>query len=419
MGMLSSIFNHDIRNQRGPIDDFWYMPAVGKVKSGVDVNEFTAMNYSAVWLAIMFISQTISSLPYQLYKKTGDKKTKALSHPQYRVIHKAPNKYMPAMTFWETLIAHCVSWGNGYAEKQFDRAGRVAALWPIPPNRCKPVMRDGELVYDVTVGTEIITLPRKNVLHIPGLGFDGFCGYSVISMARESIGVGMAAEEFGGRFFGQGAHPGMVVNHPKTLGENGYKKLQHGLSKKYEGLGQAHRLMLLDEGMTMEKIGLPQKDSQYLETREFQITEIARWFNLPPHVLKDLSRATFSNIESQAQELVKYSLRPWMVRTEQHCDLQLLSRTNQATHYHRWNAEGLLRGDSKARAEYYKNMWGLGAMSQDDIRDKEDMDPIPGGYGKTYFVPLNHIPIDKAREYYTQNQITVAGGPGEDTNEEE
>lgn len=395
MGILSSIFQaQDATTHPAPDDDFWYLPFVGKVKSGAEVNEFTAMNYSAVWLAVTFISQTIASLPFQLYRNSNGRKIKATLHRSYKAIHKRPNPYMPAMTFWETMIAHCVSWGNCYAEKVYDGTGVVVALWPIPPNRCTPVMRDKELQYDVKVGTEIVTLPRERVLHIPGIGFDGLKGYSVITMARESIGVGMATEEFGARFFGQGAHPGLVASHPKTLGAEAHKSLEESLNKNYAGLGHAHRMMLLEEGMTLEKIGLPQKDSQYLETREFQITEIARWFNLPPHVLKDLSRATFSNIESQAQELVKYSLRPWMVRIEQHCDLQVLTPVSQGTHYHKWNAEGLLRGDSQARGEFYKSLWNMGAITINDIREKEDMNPVEGG--DAHFVPLNMTTLEHA-----------------------
>jgi HK97 family phage portal protein len=155
-------------------------------------------------------------------------------------------------------------------------------------------------------------------------------------------------------------------------------------------------MMLLEEGMTLEKIGLPQKDSQYLETRQHQIEEIARWFNLPPHVLKDLTHATFSNIESQAQELVKYSLRPWMVRVEQHCDLQILKPESQTTHYHKWNAEGLLRGDSAARSEFYKSLWNMGAVNIDEIREKEDMNPLPDGQGKVHFIPLNTTTLERA-----------------------
>src|SRR6056297_725747 len=394
MGFISSIFKAKNRSRPAPDDDYWYLPFGGKVKSGAKVNEFTALNYSAVWLAVMFISQTIASLPFHLYKSKGDTKVKAKFHPVYRVIHKAPNSYMPAMTFWETLLAHCVSWGNGYAEKVYDNAGNVSALWPIPPNRCTPAIRNNSLEYDIRVGQELITLPRERVLHIPGMGFDGLKGYSVITMARESIGLGMAAEEFGSRFFGQGAHPGLVATHPGKLGEVAHKNLESSLNKNYSGLGHAHRLMLLEEGMQVEKIGLSQKDSQYLETKEFQITEIARWFNLPPHVLKDLSRATFSNIESQAQELVKYSLRPWMVRTEQHCDLQILSLSSRGTHYHRWNAEGLLRGDSTARAEFKKSLWNMGSVTINEIREKEDLNPIEGG--DTHFVPLNMATLEHA-----------------------
>ncbi len=415
MGFLSRIIVNNKARSPAPEDDSWYIPLIGKVKSGVDVNGFTALNFSAVWLAVMFISQTIASLPFQLYRNEGNRRVKAVNHPSYKVIHKFPNPYMPAMTFWETILAHAVSWGNGYAEKTYNVAGRVSNLWPIPPNRCNPVMRNGKIEYDVTVNNEIFTLPRERVLHIPGMSYDGFKGYSVVTMARESIGLGMAAEEFGSRFFGQGAHPGMVAKHPGRLGAEAHEALEKSLKKNYEGLGHAHRMMLLEEGMTLEKIGLPQKDSQYLETREFQITEIARWFNLPPHILKDLTRATFSNIEHMGLELVKYSLRPWMVRVEQHCDLQLLSKTSQGTYYHKWNAEGLLRGDTQARAEFYKALWNMGAVNIDEIREKEDMDPLPDGQGKVHFIPLNTTTLERAISGETENTDLVEQGDEDET----
>lgn len=414
MGFLSNIFNKNIMNNAGPTDDFWYLPTMGKVKSGADVTHQTALSYSAVWSAISFISQTIASLPYHIYKEDQSGKAKASKYPTYQIIHKQPNPWMPAMTFWETIIGHMVSWGNGYAEKQFDRSGNITALWPIPPNRIRLVKHENKMLYEMTIDGKPVYLDRRNILHIPGMGFDGFNGYSVITMARESIGLGMAAEEFGSRFFGQGAQPGMVVSHPGKLGDTGFKNLQHSLSEKYEGLGHAHRLMLLDEGMKMEKVGLPQKDSQYLETRVFQIEEIARWFNLPPHILKNLDKATFSNIESQAQELVKYCLRHWMVRIEQHCDIQLLPAAARKTYYHKWNAEGLLRGDSKARAEFYKSLWNVGAISINEIRAKEDLNPVEGG--DTHFVPLNTVPLETA---INQSVETAGVPPGETENEED
>ena len=248
MGIISNLFNAAKGPSRGPTDDYWYMPVFGKINSGVDVNEYTSLNYSAVFQAILFISQTIASLPFHLYRQRARGKEKAIEHPYYDLIHKAPNDFMPAMTFWETLIAHAVSWGNAYAEIQPTRIGSVGKLWPIPPNRCEPTIRDSELVYDIQVDNETITLPRKRILHIPGLGFDGYKGYSVLTMAREAIGMGLAAEEFGARFYGHGAHPGMVVSHPKTLGVDAHRKLQNSLGEKYEGLGKAHRMMLLDEG---------------------------------------------------------------------------------------------------------------------------------------------------------------------------
>ena len=415
MGFIKGLFPKKIENKYGPTDDYWYLPVIGKTNAGKDINEVTALNYSAVWLAITFIAQTIGSLPMNLYSEVDEKKEKVFNNI-YKVVGKAPNPYMPAMTFWETFIAHVVSWGNGYAEKELDRSGRVKALWPIPPHRVTPRIEDGQVIYEVKVDQDVLTLPKHRMFHIPGIGYDGLVGYSVIQKARETIGLGVAAEDFQARFFGQGAHPGLVVTHPLSMGVDTHKKLENSLSSKYEGLGRAHRMMLLDEGMTVEKIGISQVDAQFLESRVFSINEVARWFNLPNHILKDLSEATYSNIENQSQELVKYSLRPWMVRLEQHCNLQLLPATAGANLFFKWDADDLLRGDSESRAALYKSLWEIGGMTPNEIRSKEDLNPINGG--DTAFVPMNFMPLDKAIERTydetTTDREQLTGGGGDE-----
>jgi HK97 family phage portal protein len=281
--------------------------------------------------------------------------------------------------------------------------GELIELWPITPDRIRPEMKNGALVYRVRVGNEDIYLPREKVLHVPGDGFDGFTGYSKIALARKSIGLGMALETFGALYFGQGTHPGVIVSHPMKLSQQGHDNLQKSLTDGYSGLGKSHRLLLLEENMKLEKIGIPPDDSQFLESRQFQIPEIARFFNLPPHKLKDLTRSSFSNIEQEQQSFYTDSILPWLVRFEQNFNSQLLSASDKEYSgrgrlYFKHSVEGLLRGDSAARAALYTALFNVGALSPNDIRELEDEDPIPGG--DEYFVPLNMVPLSMVKEEF-------------------
>jgi HK97 family phage portal protein len=334
-------------------------------------------------------------------QRKGEKKRIADDRRMYRVLHDEWNPWMTAMAGRECLVAHVLAWGNGYAEKVTNGYGEVIELWPITPNRVTPMMRNGALVYRIRVGNEDIIFPREKILHVPGLGFDGFLGYSVIAMARKSIGLGMALETFGALYFGQGTHPGVVVSHPGKLSDQASGNLQSSLATQYGGLGKSHRLLLLEEGMKMEKIGIPPDDSQFLESRQFQIPEIARWFNLPPHKLKDLTKSSFSNIESEQQSFYGDSILPWLVRLEQNFNMQLLSASDKELSgrgrlYFKHNAEGILRADTAARGEFYTKLFNVGALSPNDIRAYEDKDPIPGG--DIYLVPMNMVSLENAGE---------------------
>jgi HK97 family phage portal protein len=263
-------------------------------------------------------------------------------------------------------------------------------------------MKAGEMVYKIQMpdGTEVY-LSRENILHVPGLGFDGFLGYSVVAMARKSFGLTMGLETFGSLYFGQGTHPGMVVTHPGKLGTDAHKSLKNSLTEVYSGLGNSHRLMLLEDGMKPEKIGIPPNDSQFIESRMFQIAEIARWFNLPPHKLKDLSKSSFNNIEQESISFVTDSILPWVVTLEQSFNMQLLSKSDKELSgrgrmYFKHSLEGLMRGDSASRSKFYQVLWGIGALSANDVRALEDLDPIDGG--DKYFVPLNMVPLDMVED---------------------
>ncbi len=376
--------------------------------SGETVTEQTALTYSAVYNAISLISGTIASLPLHLMQRKGEKKRLADDRKLYSVMHDQWNPYMTAMAGRECLTAHILTWGNGYAEKVRDGYGEIRGLWPITPNRVTPRMEDGELVYKIRMDREAdITLPREKVLHVPGLGFDGFVGYSVIAMARKSIGLSMALETFGATFFGNGTNPGMVVSHPGKLSLQGNDNLKKALIESQSGLGKSHRLMLLEEGMKVEKYGIPPDDCQFLESRGFQIPEVARWFNLPPHKLKDLSRSSFSNIEQEQISFVVDSILPWLVRLEANFNMQLLTQSDKEMSgrgrlYFKHIVEGLLRGDSASRAAFYAPLLDRGVYSINEVREKEDMDPIEGG--DVHLIPLNMTPLENAGKEPTQSQ---------------
>jgi len=389
-----------ITDERAWTQSHWSMyGGYGKTLSGEDVTEYTALTYSAVFNAVSLISGTIAALPCHLMQRKGDKKILADNRRMYRVLHDEWNPHMTAMAGRECLMAHVLLWGNGYAEIVRNRYGELSELWPISPNRVQLELRDGAIVYRIRVGNEDVYLPRERVLHVPGLGFDGFLGYSVVRMACKSIGLGMALETFGALYFGNGTHPGTVVSHPGKLSQPAHDSLQQSLVSAYSGLGQSHKLLLLEEGMKVEKFGVPPDDSQFLESRQFQIPEIARWFNIPPHKLKDLTKSSFSNIESEQQSFYGDTILPWLVRLEQNFNMQLLTTSDKDLSgygrlYFKHNAEGILRADTAARAAFYSSMFNIGALSINEIRAYEDKDPIEGG--DIHLVPLNMTSLENA-----------------------
>jgi HK97 family phage portal protein len=371
--------------------------------SGENVTESSALTYSAVFNAISLISGTIGALPLHLMQSDGKTKRMAVTRNLYRVMHDQWNPYMTAMAGREAMMAHILAWGNGYAEKVINGYGEVIELWPITPDRVRPEMKDGNLVYRIRIDNQDKFFPRNQILHVPGLGFDGFVGYSVIAMARKSIGLGMALETFGAQYFGQGTHPGVIVSHPGKLGKEGYDNMKNALTTTYSGLGNAHRLMLLEEGLKLENVGIPPNDSQFLESRIHQVDEVARWFNIPVHKLKEMTKSSFSNIESEQRSFYADTLLPWLVRLEQNFNGQLLSDSDRSFSgygrlYFKHSAEGILRPDAAARAAFYTSMFNIGALSDNEIRGYEELDPIPGG--DEHFVPLNMVPLSMVKEQF-------------------
>lgn len=359
--------------------------------SGVNVSGDTAMNFSAVFCAVNIIAGSLASLPLQLYKRVGDGKELYHDHPLFDILHNQPNPEMTSYLFRETLQGHLLLWGNAFAEIIPDSLGRPAQLWPWNPTAVK-VKRDdsNKIFYEVREdASKTRIVPAERMLHIPGMGFDGRVGYSVLTKAREAFGLGLGMEEFQARFYGQGTNIGGVITHPAKLDDIAHERLKKTWADSYGGLSGAHKTPVLEEGMTYKQFGMPLDDAQFLESRIYQISEMARWFNLPPHKLKELSKATYSNIEQQQIEFVQDSIRPWAVRWEQHIAWKLLREEERRTLFAEFNLDGLQRGDFETRMKGYAVMRNIGGINADEIRAKENMNPIGGRAGELYWKPLN------------------------------
>jgi len=382
--------------------------------TGVAVNERTALNNVAVFACVRLLSETLASIPLPLYRRlTKRSKRRAFEHPLYSLLHNSPNPEMTSFNFREALMAHLVLWGNAYAEIDWDMpTGRPRALWPFRPDKMSIKRDNGKLFYHYRLpdGAEV-TLPSYRMLHIPGLGFDGVVGYSPIHMAREAIGLSLATEEFGARFFGNGAKPGGVLEHPGKLGESAQENLRKSWNEMHKGLSNQHRIAILEEGMKYQQVGIPPDDAQFLETRKFQRAEIASFFHIPPHMIGDLEHATFSNIEHQGIEFVVYTMRPWFVRWEQMISKKLLGPNERTEYFAEFLVEGLLRGDVESRYKAYATGRQWGWLSANDIRELENMDPLPGDQGNIYYVPMNMLPAGGVASGEGEAKGLVRGSP--------
>ena len=361
----------------------------GKSAAGQNVNEFTAMQTTAVYACVRILAESIAGLPLHVYEYRGNGKERVPEHPLYFLLHDSPNPEMTSFIFRETSMIHLLLWGNSYAQILRDRRGRVVGLYPLLPNRMS-VGRDesGEIVYTYMPmnesnphlkGQRQITLRREDVLHIPGLGFDGLVGYSPIAMAKNAIGIALATEEYGAAFFRNGARPGGVLEHPGVLKDP--SKLRESWHAVYGGTMNTGRIAVLEEGVKYQQIAIPPEEAQFLETRKFQIDEIARLYRVPPHMIGDLEKSSFNNIEQQSLEFVKYTLNPWVVRWEQSLQKALLSDRERKEYFIRFKVDGLLRGDYKSRMEGYAIGRQNGWLSANDIRSLEDINPIEGDEG--------------------------------------
>ena len=382
-----------------------YRFLMGPTAAGKSVNERSAMQLTAVYACVRILAEGIAGLPLHLYKcgKNGSRE-KAVDHPLYFLLHDEPNPEMTSFVFRETLMTHLLLYGNCYCQIIRDGRGQVTALYPLMPNQMS-VDRDekGQLYYTyLRSGEEVDTMKKgtvyllpEDVLHIPALGFDGLVGYSPIAMAKNSIGMGLACEEYGAKFFANGAAPSGVLEHPGTIKD--ITRLRESWNAIYGGSKNAGKVAILEEGMHYSPISISPNEAQFLETRKFQVDEIARIFHVPPHMIGDLERSTFSNIEQQSLEFVKYTLNPWVCRWEQALTRSLLSPKEKREYSIKFNVDGLLRGDYQSRMNGYAVGRQNGWMSANDIRELENLDRISAEQGgDLYLVNGNMIKMTDA-----------------------
>ena len=424
MGLFSGLFRSRDKptNKTAGSSYAFYM---GGSTAGKPVTERSAMQMTAVYSCVRILAEAIAGLPLHLYRYKDDGgKEKAFDHPLYLLLHDEPNPEMSSFVFRETLMTHLLLWGNAYAQIIRNGKGEVVALYPLMPNKMS-VDRDenGQLYYTYTRSSEeaptmkngSVILKPSDVLHIPGLGFDGLVGYSPIAMAKNAIGMAIACEEYGAKFFANGAAPSGVLEHPGTIKDP--TRVREAWQSQFGGSGNSGKVAVLEEGMKYTPISISPDQAQFLETRKFQINEIARIFRVPPHMVGDLEKSSFSNIEQQSLEFVKYTLDPWVIRWEQSIARALFSTEEKKEYFVKFNLEGLLRGDYVSRMNGYSIARQNGWMSANDIRELENLDRIPTEEGgDLYLINGNMLPLGNAGAF--ANITSTDNGKEENSDEE-
>jgi HK97 family phage portal protein len=378
----------------------------GPSSAGTHVSEHTALQTAAVYACVRVISETVASLPLHVYRHADNGAVPAPEHRLYRLLHFAPNQEMTSFILRETIMGHLLLYGNAYVQILRDNGGRIIQLYPLLPYKMD-VSRgeDGELRYtywrdydEARPGQKSggVALTRDDVLHITGLSNDGVVGLSPIALARNPIGLSLATEQYGAGFFANSANPGGILEHPSTLPDNAEKQIRDAWEALYKG--NSGKVAVLADGLTFKRISVPPNDAQFLETRKFQLNEIARIFRVPPHMIGDLEKSSFSNIEQQSLEFVKYTIGPWIVRLEQAMCLALLSEKEQEQYYIKFNLDGLLRGEYESRMRGYQIGINSGFMSQNDVRRLEEMPLIPTPGGDKYRLNSAMKDIDELME---------------------
>ena len=427
MGLLSSLFERrvsvsDLKNPR-----YWLLESLGGgggTATGRSVSIDGSLAFVPVYACVKLLANSIASLPLPVYRRLeGGGKERDNAHPLYALLHDAPNPEMTTYEAIQTMVGHVATWGNSYSNTVRDGAGRVIEIWPLRPDRMRVERspRTNELLYRYTVpGGEERILLADEVMHWRGLSSDGVMGHSPVALAREAVGMGLAAEEYGARFFGNDARPGGILKSPNKLTPEAAQASKESWERAHAGLSNKHRVAVLQEGLEWEAVGMPNVDAQFLELRQFQRGEIAMLFGVPPHMISDTSKSTSwgTGIEQQGIGFVVYTLRPWLVSLEQRMKLDLFSAQERETWFPEFLVDGLLRGDSTARAASLSIQKQNGVINADEWREIENRNPLPNGEGKVYLVNSAMIsPVAASNSGGTDNagqdQQAGAAVPGE------
>ena len=399
----------------------------GKASSGEQVDEKSAMQIATVYACVRLLAESVAQLPLHLYRYTdsGTGKEMAADHPVYSIIHRQPNPEMTSFTWRETMMVHLLLWGNSYSQIIRDGKNGILSIYPLLPENVE-VDRDerGEIFYIYHAYTDEapgeknkdIIFRREEVLHVPGLGFNGLVGFSPIAMMKNALGSTLAVEKYGSAFFKNGAQPSGVLEHPGVL--KNPEKIRQNWTEVYGGANNAHKVCVLEEGMSYKAISLPPEDSQFLSTRQFGVEEICRIFRVPPHMVQDLQRATFNNIEHMAIEFVMHTLMPWLIRIEQAIIKDVLVDEEKDQLFPKFNVDGLMRGDYKSRMEGYAVAITNGIMSVNDVRKLENLDPLEDAEGgNLHLINGSYTKLSQAGSAYGANSMATmkkqAAQPGE------
>jgi HK97 family phage portal protein len=404
MGFLSTITEKRSASDSVSSDNHWlvrWFGGGGRSDAGVYVGEHTALNTLSVVACVMILADIYASLPLAVFRRMEPRgRERARTHSLYRVLHDEPNPRMTSFTYRHLQMTHMATWGNHYSQIQYGRSGDVIALWPFHPSEVEPyVGDDGAIRYRVSNASGTRVLSSDEILHLRGLSIDGIKGLSPLSMMRNAIGVAVAAESYAARFYANDARPSVLLTHPgPSLSDSARKNILESWSEVYGGHRNAYKTAILEEGMSVETLSIPMQDAQFLETRRFEVQEFARFFRIPPHLLADVERSTSwgTGIEQQNIGFVVYTMRPWFERAEQEFNRSLLHAMDRDRYFTKFVIDGLLRGDASARGQFYNQLWNMGALSPNDIRELEDQNPVPGG--DEYYVPLNMTPASMIRD---------------------
>jgi HK97 family phage portal protein len=399
------------RKKATTADPQWLYQFIGGTSAaGVDVTVESAMKSSTVWACVRILAETVASLPLITYERLKEGKERAFDYHLYPLLHDTPNPYMTAFTFWETAVAHLATWGNFYAEKEMNGQGQVIALWPLTPSRVSIDLKSGtwERNYKVSMSTGgDIVLPSERVFHVPGLGFDGIKGYSPISMQMNAIGTLQAMDIYEASFYKNDATPRTLLVYPGQIDDEMETNIRASWEKQYGGVSNAGKIGILEEGLKVEQLGLPPADAQFLESKKFQVEEIARMSRIPLHLIQHQEKSTAwgTGIEQMNIGFVIHTIRPWLVRIEKAAQQQLIPERDKRKYFSEFLVDGLLRGDMKSRYDAYAIAREKGWMNADEIRALENLNPLPGGQGKVYLYPMNLAPLGQAPEEEGRSRV--------------